>query len=66
MVNNAVLRGRIIDRRYMGELLYMRPPKSLTAEQESYWHDRLELAERMAEDAMRMLGILKPEDGMKG
>lgn len=50
----------------MGEVIYMKPPDKLTPEQEEHWHQQLEIAERMAEHAMRMLGILKPEDGLIG
>lgn len=36
----------------------------LTPEQETYWWQQYEIAQRMSEYAMRQLGIVKPEKGL--
>lgn len=43
---------------------YLPPPKELTPEQEQYWYEQLEIAERKVEYAQRMLGILAVEKGL--
>ena len=49
----------------MGEVLDFPVPKALTPEQVDFWVDRLEIAERNREYAMRMLGLsaIGDEDG---
>jgi hypothetical protein len=42
----------------MGEIIHL-PKRELTTEQEQYWYERLEVAQRMAEYAMRMLGLIE-------
>lgn len=51
----------------MGELADMPVPKKpLTEEQIEYWEDKLEVAERAREYALRMLGRLGVERGLDG
>ena len=48
------------------EIIDMPVPKALTAEQQSYWEEKLEIAERAREYALRMLGRLGIERGLDG
>lgn len=43
---------------------YLPPPNELTPEQEQYWYEQLEIAERKVEYARRMLGLLAMENGL--
>lgn len=47
------------------EIHYL-PPRKLTPEQEQYWYEQLEIAERAAEYARRQLGLLAIEKGLEG
>lgn len=49
----------------MGDIVYL-PMKELTPEQEEYWYEQLEIAERKVEYAKRMLGLLALEAGLDG
>lgn len=40
--------------------------KKLTPDQEAYWWEQYEIAQRMSEYAMRQLGLVKPEKGLEG
>lgn len=50
------------------EIHHLPSPKErgieLTSEQEIYWWQQYEIAQRMSEYAMRQLGIVKPEKGI--
>lgn len=46
-------------------LRYLPTPRELTDEQMEYWEDKLEVAERAMEYALRMLGRLGVENGLK-
>jgi hypothetical protein len=48
----------------MGELIHLPPPKELTLEQTIHWQQVLENAERLRENALRMLGRLPVEQGL--
>lgn len=41
------------------------PVRELTPEQEQYWHEQLEIAERKVEYAKRMLGLIAVEKGIE-
>jgi hypothetical protein len=43
-----------------------KPETELTEEQEAYWWEQLEFAERKVEYAKRMLGLVAVEKGLKG
>lgn len=45
----------------MGELIHLPVPKEITAEQTAHWEQVLENAERLRENALRMLGRLPME-----
>lgn len=47
-------------------LVYLPTPKTLTPEQEQYWWEQLEIAERKVEYANRMLGRVAIERGLEG
>lgn len=47
------------------EIIYLPVPKQLTPEQQEYWEDQLEKAERAVENALRMLGRLGIERGLE-
>ena len=49
----------------MGEVLPLVPKTELTPEQEEYWWEQLEIAERKVEYAKRMLGLLAIEKGVE-
>ena len=48
----------------MGELIYLPAPSELTPEQTAHWENTLEVAERLRENALRMLGRLPTEAGL--
>lgn len=48
----------------MGEVIYLPTPKNLTPEQIAHWEQTLENAERLRENALRMLGRLQIELGV--
>lgn len=48
----------------MGEIIYLPTPNRLTEEQAEHWEQVLENAERMRENALRMLGRLGVERGL--
>lgn len=48
----------------MGEILYLPAPKELTPSQIEHWESTLEAAERLRENALRMLGRLPIERGL--
>lgn len=47
-------------------VILLPPPKELTPEQRAHWEDTLEVAERLRENALRMLGRLGTEKGLEG
>lgn len=47
-------------------LVYLPTPQDLTPEQENYWWEQLEIAERKVEYAKRMLGQIAIERGLEG
>lgn len=50
----------------MAEIIYLPPPKELTPEQREHWEQVLENAERLRENALRMLGRIGVERGLDG
>jgi hypothetical protein len=46
------------------EIIYLPTPKHLTIEQEQHWEEQLEIADRMRQNALRMLGRLGIERGL--
>lgn len=50
----------------MGELLFLPPPKELSPQQREHWEQTLETAERLRENALRVLGRLPLERGLDG
>jgi Txe/YoeB family toxin of Txe-Axe toxin-antitoxin module len=46
-------------------VVYLPVPEKLTPEQKEYWERVLEDAERLRENALRMLGRLPPEKGLR-
>lgn len=49
----------------MAEIFYLPAPKELTPEQVEHWEAVLENAERMRENALRMLGKIGTEKGLE-